>query len=311
MKSGRNPLILFFEKLQPGPNTKLYDPKIVYDIHTSTFAVVALEKALEEDECARRISKIHLAVSTNHNPSRYDWRFQKIDAFSNWRWADYPGFEVDEEAIYITANMFLCGKNNEKSYSTLWIVQKKDLSYKSFENFPGFREFTYQPAEVRASIGAGKGIGTYLIALNNTDSKQNLSIVRINDPTGTVTFDHKYVQIGNIGIEDNNLEAPQLGSLYTINAGNSGKILDAVWNDDSLWVTSTFQLDGKVTAVWMQVDVSNWAALKLTQFGVIDGEEISPNTHTCYPSIAVNKDGIAAFGFSASGYNLYAGAYFT
>jgi hypothetical protein len=67
----------------------------------------------------------------------------------------------------------------------------------------------------------------------------------------------------------------------------------------------------EVSAVWMQVDVSNWAVLKVTQFGVIDGEGTSTYTHTYYPSVAVNKDGIAAFRFSASDYNLYAGAYFT
>jgi hypothetical protein len=84
-----------------------------------------------------------------------------------------------------------------------------------------------------------------IISLNNTDFTQHLPIVCINDPTGTVTFNHQYVSIGSLDIESTELEAPQLGSLYTINAGESSKILDAVWNNDPLSVTSTFHLDGE------------------------------------------------------------------
>jgi hypothetical protein len=296
-------LVDFFKKLQPDPDNTITDPKIVYDIHTSTFAVVLLEI-----KCELQISNILLAVSTNSNPSKYDWRFQKINAFSNGLWADYPGFEVDEEVIYITARMYAC--KSEFKHTNLWIVQKKDLSFKSYDNFPGSKLFTYQPAEVRASTGAGKGIGTYLISIKNG---QSLSIVCVNDPTGTVTFDQKFVPIDSGNIVHTpyiNLPAPQRGTPKTIEAGRV-VIYDAVWNKGSLWVTSIFHLNGEVTAVWMQVDVSNWEKLKLTQLGEITGEGISPNTHTYYPSVAVNKDGIAAFGFSASGNNLYAGAYFT
>jgi hypothetical protein len=84
---------------------------------------------------------------------------QKIDAFRNGLWADYPGFEVDEEVIYITANMHSC-KPDKFKYSRLWIVQKKHLSSKSYDTIPESKLFTYQPAEVWAGMGAVYSIGT-------------------------------------------------------------------------------------------------------------------------------------------------------
>ena len=39
-------------------------------------------------------------------------------------WADYPGFEVDEEAVYVTANMFTFEPFGSFGGSRLWIVDK-------------------------------------------------------------------------------------------------------------------------------------------------------------------------------------------
>jgi hypothetical protein len=89
------------------------------------------------------------------------------------------------------------------------------------------------------------------------------------------------------------------------------EVYDAVWNDNSLRVVISRLVGGEPTATWIQVNVSNWTTPKILQKGYITGEDISSGTHTFYPSVAVNTDGVAAFGFSASGSNIYAGAYFT
>ena len=38
--------------------------------------------------------------------------------------ADYPGFAVDEEAIYVTANMFTFGASGSYRGGRLWIIPK-------------------------------------------------------------------------------------------------------------------------------------------------------------------------------------------
>jgi hypothetical protein len=93
------------------------------------------------------------------------------------------------------------------------------------------------------------------------------------------------------------------------------RIYDVVWNNNFLWVVASVLhvSSGEVTAVWIQVDVSNWstAGPTVAQIGFLTGDDIAANTHTFYPSVAVNKNGVSAFGFSASGPNIFAGAYFT
>ena len=57
------------------------------------------------------VSSIFVAVSDDSNPNG-TWHFDSIDAKEviggSDHWADYPGFAVDEEAVYITANKLLC-----------------------------------------------------------------------------------------------------------------------------------------------------------------------------------------------------------
>lgn len=175
----------FFQTVQE--TNFVFDPKIVYDIHTSTFNVVALD-----GDTKKCVSNILSAVSTNNNPTPGDWRFARIGANSIGNWVDYSGFEVDEEVIYITGNMFTCGVGFQ--FSKLWIVEKGTLKANEFANFAGFQEGTNQPAAVRASTGAGQTIGTYLVAMNNENfSDQRLSITQIKNPTGIASFERKFV----------------------------------------------------------------------------------------------------------------------
>ena len=199
--------------------------------------------------------------------------------------------------------MFSCAANTF-SNSKLWIVKKSDLSYSAHENFSGYQDGTYMPAEVRASTGAGAGIGTYLLSAAYSNQ---LSMAQIKNPSGIVSFDRKYLSLGNIGTSGG-LSADQKGSTQKIAAGD-WRSYDAVYDNNFLWVVISRLVGGQPTAIWVQVDVSNWAAPSIVQLGYIGGEDISPGTHTFYPSVAVNKDGVAAFGFSASGSNIYAGAY--
>jgi hypothetical protein len=73
------------------------------------------------------------------------------------------------------------------------------------------------PAEVRNRTGAGAGIGTYLLCA--TESNQ-LSIVQIKNPSGSVSFQQKYLSLlGNIGTSSR-LLADQKGSTLKIYAGD-------------------------------------------------------------------------------------------
>ncbi len=119
-----------------GPTTFTFDPKIVYDPYEDRFVVVTLEQVQGTSSAGPdNESRIFLAVSRSGNPktpTARDWYYLSIDAkltnivgFGLDFWADYPGFEVDEEAIYVTANYFVHpGDFGGFGGSFVWIVAK-------------------------------------------------------------------------------------------------------------------------------------------------------------------------------------------
>ena len=114
-KSGAQLWIESLEKFLRVEDTPLdegifpFDPKILYDSYRNRFVVVGLELDPNTEQ-----SRIILAVSkdsTPTGPGPAHWYVHRINAktFASGVgncFADYPGFEVDEEAIYVTAIMF-------------------------------------------------------------------------------------------------------------------------------------------------------------------------------------------------------------
>jgi hypothetical protein len=122
-------------------------------------------------------------------------------------------------------------------------------------------------------------------------------------------------------------DAPQPGTAQLIEV-NDRRALDAVWRSGALWVTTTVNPDGlppapdHTTAWWVKLNTSavvNSASpaglITFDQQGAIPGEEIAGGSggpvYTYFASVAVNASGAAAFGFCASGPNVYPGAYAT
>lgn len=121
-----------FDSTNSGVDTKVFDPKVIYDQHNGRFIVVLLDRMATENQAANR-SRILLAVSDDADPNGV-WRFGQInsrttvdDAGTNLdTFADYPGIAVDRDAIYITANMIPFDGNSGVG-SRLWIVRKTEL----------------------------------------------------------------------------------------------------------------------------------------------------------------------------------------
>ncbi|MBT8211853.1 MAG: hypothetical protein KJN71_01775, partial [Acidimicrobiia bacterium] len=121
-------LASFFASL--GPLTATFDPKVLYDQFEDRFVVVTLEQLDTAFGDLVDASFIFVAVSDDGDPNG-TWYFASIPVVITPAscgvpsWADYPGFAVDEEAIYITNNLFgffsfgapFCG-------TRLWIIDK-------------------------------------------------------------------------------------------------------------------------------------------------------------------------------------------
>mmetsp|Transcript_28543 Transcript_28543/g.40879 ORF Transcript_28543/g.40879 Transcript_28543/m.40879 type:complete len:323 (-) Transcript_28543:114-1082(-) len=184
----------------------------------------------------------------------------------------------------------------------LWIVKKTGFENGQPQEFYLENISIAQPAEVRDRSGAGKDIETYIVG----GSGDGFTFFQIKNPTTSAALAYAHVTL-DLGVSSFSYPgAAQKGAIQLIATGDN-RMLDAVWHDNSVWFVTTRENNNKATAVWAQIDVSNWPTLAVIQSGIID----VPGESTFMPSISVNENGIAAFGLSASGPNIYAGAFFT
>lgn len=354
----RTSLANFFAPLDP--ETFTFDPKIVYDQYEDRFVVVTLERVTGGSDTSNpdNKSRILLAVSKNGNPqtaTAADWHYMAIDAkLTNIfgldldLWADYPGFEVDEDAIYITANYFVFPGGpfgGAFGSSFVWIVDKNGLynGGTSTANVydPGIESgvyfgLTYMPAQVfgEGGIGGpGSTMGTYLVGYSGLSfagigAPEAAQVIAIDDPLGKFggpLFSSEFVVLGDIETVGGACgyaalaDAPQAGGDALIEV-NDRRALDSVWRDNSLWMVMTIDPDGEcgntlagtTKAYWTRMDTTGGpGTITQADGGIIDGVDITSDATTFFPAVAVNRNGVAKFGFSASGPDIYAGAFVT
>ncbi|MBI4536162.1 MAG: T9SS type A sorting domain-containing protein [Ignavibacteriae bacterium] len=316
----------FFQPLTPVNNT--FDPKVIYDQYENRFLVVTLEVTDVANGDPANTSRILVAVSATDDPTG-TWFFHSINSkiFIDGadRWADYPGFAVDDKAVYITNNMFGFG-GGAFAASRLWIVHKGVVG-----GFYGGGSATVTVHDPLTSAGLAQtgplqpahmkgtpptGLGTYLVSSGWADGAGNdfLSVVVLTNPVTTPSFGNTFVALG--GDIHNGLaafpNAPQMGSATQIHAGDS-RCLDTEWLGGNLWGTMSVNPPtgpdaGQATAFWFKITTP---ALSLLDKGTIGGEDIATGTHTFYPSLAIDASGNVGFGFAASGSSIFPGAYWT
>jgi hypothetical protein len=331
-------LATFFAGLSPANNT--FDPRVIYDQHENRWVVVTLEVVDSGSGAATDSSRILLAVSDDSNPNGL-WTVTSINTkttilngttmVNEEHWLDYPGLAVDNEAIYITGNMFrfrdgsaTAGNNGgvrvvivDKGIGTGGLYEGGATSASIFDHEAEASGFglSSSPAQIYGNPSAG--IGTWLVGYsglsNGTD--EAVEIIRIDNPISmSPTFTSQLVFIGDvdeltIGIPD----APQSGGATPIDSGDR-RVQDAVWRNNSIYFTTEVQPGSgadtnEATAYWGQISTSGTPSL--VQGATIGGDtDISPDTYTSYASIAVNADGGILVGFTASSSSMFPSTYF-
>ena len=306
----------FFAPLAPANGT--FDPKVIYDQHAGRFVVVTLERVdngLPSPQAANT-SRILVAVSDDSDPNG-TWRYLAINSKTVIsgieRWADYPGLAVDEEAIYITNNLFsFNGNGGSFGGVRLWIVNKTPLYAGGVGTFTVQDPYaaagiatTTQPAHI---FGTPAGAtGTFLVSYSGLSDGTNefLQVVRVDNPLTAPTFAQQFIGVGNI---DNTAvafpNAPQQGTAALI-ATNDSRAINAVWRNNRLWTSASVLpvagVDaGQVTAHWWELNTTNLAAISVVQQGNAGGEAIAAGAYTFFPSVMVDVDGNMGLDFAVS-----------
>ncbi|EPF16154.1 beta strand repeat-containing protein [Microcystis aeruginosa] len=324
----------FFSAAVPGttddPLTRTFDPKVIYDQYSNRFVVVTLEQQGRDggiNNPSNDRSRIYVAVSDDADPNG-TWFGYSINSLVNIGgtnyWADYPGFAVGQDAVYITNNVFKFDGDGAFGGSRLWVIPKtpfysggtpSNTIYDPSAGL-GFQLGTLQPAH---TFGTTPGnTGTFLVSTAvNTSVGGNdfVDVIRIDNPLGGPSFNYQAINVGDINTAFSLPGAPQSGTSTTVST-NDQRALNAVWRNNNLYLTNTVAPPsgpdaGQATAHWYQINTTNLNALTLADQGNIGGEDIAPNTSTFFPSIAVNSVGDVGIGFSASAATIFPGAYYT
>jgi hypothetical protein len=301
-----------------------FDPKVTYDEHEGRFVLVVLQRSIP-----LQISRIWLAVSKSETPdTSNDWYQFYVNSVvsiggSN-TWADYPGLAVDEEAVYLSMLMF---RFSDSQYAGIryWFFSKGLLDGFYFGqtfNLFLFNPFasdeslgsTSMPAKVHGSSGVDGSVGTFLASvLFNNNGGVDILVGAILNPT-SASFTYLPPQPKNLGVitQFNLPGAPQPGTTAALET-NYIRVLDAVWRDNKLWVVFNINPpnginSGQATVHWVRLRTSGGVVTVEAQ-GDLGGEGIATGTFTYYPSVAVNKGGVVAYGYAASSPTTYAGAY--
>lgn len=304
--------------------TTVFDPKVTYDQYAGRFVVVALQRVTSP----ALDSRILIAVSKTSDPNAGWWRHSinsLMTIAGQPRWADYPGIAADDDAVYVTNNMFNAAGTNFAG-SRVWVIQKA-ATYAGPDG--SIVQAVYDPyAASGASVDLGVGtttmptsmwgpepggVGTFLVSTGWTAAPNEfVAVIRLDTPAAP-TWNYQLLAVGDIsnGAVPN---ATQLGTPRTI-ATLAQRCMNAVWRNNNLYTCHTIRPTAGVdspqaTTHWYRIGTANLAALTVADQGNVGGEDVSVGAHTWIPAVHVDKCDNMAIGYSVSSPTMYASAYY-
>ena len=264
------------------------DPRILFDQHSQRWFVIASDFDSG--------GNIHVAVSLTDDPTGawYKTSFHAAEGVDSGRWADYPTLGLDENGVYVAS--YMVGGTQRM---TLFAIDKAPLvaPTPSLGTVTAFRDLPWDGA-IQCAHTYGSPGTEYCVSLLNSAW---MRIRRVDPPLTAPTLTE--TTIVPIPLSINPPDAPAAGSTVDLDTvGN--RLMNAVYRDGSVWTTHAANVDGRSAVRWYEVDVETG---ELIQSGTISDPDIS----FFFPSIAVNRYGDVAMGFTGSSAIQYAAAYYT
>jgi hypothetical protein len=277
----------FFLSVKPSGASFTSDPKVFFDPGSQRFFAVILYVNSNVTK-----SWWMLAVSTSDQiTSSTVWQKWALDptVADPSKFADYPGFGFDSDAVYITSNMF----SSSFAYVDLAVIPKAQLLATTpsptftqlvhVTTASGSNAFTIQPAHML-------GTGTCFLASTTGGSGSSIYIYRVVNPTGVPSLTKAAVSVSSYSTPPN---APEQGG-GTIDTLDS-RMLNAVWQNDRLWCTHPTNISSRAGARWYEFDTASWPA---TPTAVQSATVTDSTYYYSMPSIHVNQFNDAAMGFT-------------
>ncbi len=264
----------FFEPL--GAQNFCFDPKVVYDHHAGRFVILVLETYGSTE------AWIDLAVSDDSDPNG-TWHTYRTDAVVNIGpnnvWWDFPGLGYDQNAYYVTGNLFSLTSGGSFGGAGIRIFDKAPLLSGGAAVYSTIRDGSI--STLMPALHFGTNPAAYFTRIQSSTS---IRVVAVTNPLSAPAIVSTNVTVpsytGAIG-------APTLNGSALSNAG----LTMPYWRDGKLVLTHNASINLRNVARWHQFNTNSWptsGSVTRLQSGDIDpGLEY----HTLFPAIAINAAG--------------------
>ena len=273
----------------------IFDPKALYDQHAGRWVLLA--PAFRENP---NRSVFLLSCSQSDDPLG-PWRNYSFDAMvdgstSTGNWADFPGLGVDNQALYLTANMFAF--DGDFQYAKLRVIPKAGpysggaapfFDFVRLRDADGQLSFTVTPCH---TFGAPQV--QYLVN-SSFPSGNRLTLWSVVNPVSAPALARSNVNVSPYTLPPN---AQQKGGGTPLNTGDV-RMLHAVFRGDSVWaaLTTAHNWGGSTNRAsihWFQIRGADAA---LVQEGIYGGS----TKHYYYPAQCPDNNGNMMMVFARSG----------
>jgi len=266
----------FFETVGASSNF-VFDPKCFYDQKTDRFVVIALEQVGSTE------SWIDIAVSDDSDPNGiwYKYRtFSVIQVGSGNYWVDYPGLGSDDNAFYVTGNLFHLNGGGGGFAGQL---------FRTYDKAPMLTGSPVVVTDIAPDTGAslqvaqmsGPAPQCYFVS---RASNSSLRVWTINDPLGSPSIQSVDVSQASSAFGPSQ-DAPNLngGGISTLD----GRLMNVHSRDGNLYTTHAIDGPPGITvARWYHMDLNGWPGSgsnpTLVQEGEITG---TAGQHYFFPAI--------------------------
>ena len=261
----------FFEPL--GGGNFCFDPKCFYDHTSQRFVVLTLETYNNNE------AWITIAVSDDSDPNGVWYKYRTdavILAGAVTCWWDFPGFSYDQNAIYVTGNLF--GLSASGFYGVgVRVFNKTPLLTGSAATFATMREAsigTLMPALHFGTNQAGFAV--------TVQSSTSVRVYAVRNPITAPTLTFTTVTVPAYA---NPITPPTLNGAAVSTAG----ITSPMWRNGRLVMVQNASVGGRNKARWHEFNTGDWPAsgnVTRVQSGDIDG---GGTLHTIFPAIGINS----------------------
>src|SRR5215469_6483672 len=285
------------------------DPRVLYDPVSQRWFATSSDNAFNPND-------ILVAVSNTSDPTQGWQGFAIPSDPSGQSWADFPMLGIDQDGVFITANMHP-GHEPDLDSEEIIAIPKSDLlqavptvaNATVFANIsPNDSGFYPQPAVAYQSFGseqllsAGATFG--LPGGNGFGFSNTLYITSIDPPISDPSLNLADSLVGIIPEPDDPV-ATQKGTNVELNLRPSSPFsASVVLEDGRLFAVQGIEQNGLAALRWFEIgDPLN--SPTILDSGVIN----PPNLNVYDASIAVNPQGDVVIGFTGSGPNDYPSAF--